>query len=155
MACLVLGIIVVAILWFLVALKIKSQKIDLKSEQVEFDTQRTVSQIANILRSFNAEMEKLEGDALSGVDEGPVAAIEISMTGRASFGDAFKHFGSGMAYWEVQVYVYELGNKRHVVLVAVGEDGFGAMSANYAAGNQYYNLKFSRDYMDKIAQALA
>jgi len=149
-----LFILLLVIIGILLVAKFKAQNPSMKSELIEFDTLKTIQQITGALRSFNCSMSKLEDDdPLASVDGTPQPAIAILMHGKASVSDAFKHYGAGMSEWGVQVIVYELGNKRHVELIALGESGMGSAMAGY--GNNYVNIRHSKDYRDRIAQMLA
>lgn len=147
--------LLVVLIVVVMVLKFAGMNANLKSDQIEFDTQKSIQEITNALRSFRCSMDRLEGDPLAGANGGPVPVIEVLMSGKATFVDAFKHFGAGMSGWGVQVIVYDLGNKRHVELVAVGERGLSVVWSSYATQNNYYNLKHSKDYRDRIAQAIA
>lgn len=139
----------------------------MKTDAIEFDTQKTVQQITGVLRSVKCTMERLEDDPLAGADGGPRPVIAVLMAGKASFADAFKHFGAGKSEWGVQVVVYDLGNKRHVEMVALGESGLkqafsayratgGGMFSGYGSlANAYINIRHSKDHRDQIAQMLA
>ena len=140
---LIIFCIVVGVLWF--KSKIDGDKI--KTEAVEFDTQKTMNQIAKALRSFNCQMERLDDDPLSNGSDSDIAVL---MSGEPGFTDKFKHPGGATSVWGVQVYVVDLGNHRHVKLVALGQNIMG--NRTYAKG---YGLGFSRDYRDKIASMLA
>lgn len=103
---------------------------------------------------------------MSGADGGPRPVIAVLMAGKASFGDAFKHFGVGKSEWGVQVVVYDLGNERHVEMVTLGESGMkqafkaygatgGRLFSGYGAmSNAYFNIRHSKDHRDQIAQML-
>ncbi len=133
---------------------------------IEFDTQKSVQQITSVLLSVKCTMGRLEDDPLSGADGGPRPVIAVLMAGKASFGDAFKHFGAGLSEWGVQVVVYDLGNKRHVEMVALGESwkeqalkAYGATGGDLSSGyvamaNAYFNIRHSKDHRDQIAQML-
>ena len=146
---LVLAIIIIVVL---VVQKFAGQNAKLKSDQIEFDTQKTAQQIASVLRSFGGDIERLDDDPL---DNGSGPAIAVLMSGKATLIDAAKHFGAGTSDWGVQVIVDELGNKRHVTLIAVGESGLSTAMSGYATQNNYFNLRHSKDYRDRIAQLLA
>ena len=125
-------------------------------DQIEFDTQKTVQQIIDALRSFNCSIEELTSDPLSSYETEEAADIEVLLTGGGGFIDAIRHFWVGHASWGVQVYVYELGNKRHVTLVAAGLEGWSAAAAIFnVGGRDFPSLTLSKDYRDRIAQALA
>lgn len=139
----------------------------MKTDAIEFDTQKTVQQITGVLRSVKCAMERLEDDPLASADGGPRPVIAVLMAGKASFADAFKHPGAGKSEWGVQVVVYDLGNKRHVKMVALGESGLAQMFDAYKAtggglfsgylslANAYFNIRHSKDHRDQIAQMLA
>lgn len=139
----------------------------MKTDAIEFDTQQTVQQITSVLRSVKCTMERLEDDPLAGADGGPRPVIAILMAGKATMADAFKSFGAGKSEWGVQVVVYDLGNKRHVEMIALGESGLKqAFAAQRATGgglfsgygsmaNAYFNIRHSKNYRDRIAQMLA
>ena len=137
----------------------------MKTEAIEFDTMKDVNQIVNILRSQKGQIEKLEDDPFAGADGSIQPVVAVILYGKASLGDAFKHFGAGKSEWGVQIYVYDLGTKRHIELIALGESAMkSAFSAYRATGggagygslaNQYFNIRHSRDHRDQIAQLLA
>lgn len=147
-------IICVAMLLYM---KSKAANGDLKTDAIEFDTQKTVQQITNVLRSVKCQMQKLEDDPLAGSDGSPQPVIALLMTGRVGFFEMFKHFVNGAnSEWGVQIIVYDLGNKRHVEMVALGESAMGASWRGYVTGNhQHLDIRFSKDQRDQIAQMLA
>lgn len=136
----------------------------MKTDVIEFDTKKDVEQIANALRTFKCQMERLKDDPLS---NGTPPAIAVVMCGKATMLDAFKHAGAGKSEWGVQVIVTDLGNRRHVELIALGESGVKqAFSAYRATGgglfsgygslsNQYFNIRHSKDYRDRIAEMIS
>ena len=125
-------------------------------DQIEFDTQKTVSEIIDALRSFNCSIEELTDDPLSSYEAKQAADIEVLLTGGGGFLDGIRHYGVGHARWGVQVYVYELGNKRHITLVAVGMEGWSAAAAVFnVGGRDFVSLTLSKDYRDRIAKTLA
>lgn len=140
----------------------------MKTDSIEFDTLRPVSEITNILRGFKCNFEKIKDDPFGGAG-GPQASIEVLMWGKATMKDAFRHFGSGKSEWGVQVYVYDLGNYRHVELVTLGESGWQAarealaatggrtgLGSGYATlANQRFSMSIGKDYRDMIASAIA
>ena len=138
----------------------------MKTDAIEFDTQKTVQEIANVLRSQKCDIEQLTDDPLAGYDSGPTPVLAVLLAGKAKFSDAFKHPGAGKSEWGVQVVVYEFGNKRHVEMIALGESGFRQAIGAYAAtggrasrgylslANAYFNIRHSKDYRDQIAQKL-
>ncbi len=156
----ILILLIIVIVAILMVFKAKGNSTDMKTDAIEFDTLKTVQQITSALRSVKCQMERLNDDPLADVDGGPHPVIAVLMTGRASFSDAFKHYGAGRSEWGVQVIVYDLGNKRHVELIALGESAMGASWRAYAAGNssmanQYFEIRHSKDYRDRIAQMIA
>lgn len=142
---LILVIVILAVL--IVVLKAKAGSDKVKTESVEFDTQKTVGEITNVLRSFNCRIERLNEDPL---ETGPSSAIAVLCYGEPSFTDKFKHAGGATSVWGVQVIVHDLGNRRHVALVALGQNLMGN-----TAQNKGYGMGFSKEYRDKIAQMLA
>lgn len=163
----ILVVILVVLVALIFVFKFKAENGNMKTDSIEFDTQKTVQQITGILRSVKCNMEQLNDDPLAGADGGPRPVIAILMAGKASFADAFRHFGAGKSEWGVQVVVYDLGNKRHIEMVALGESGMGAAWKAYSAtgggmfsgygsmANQYFNIRHSKDHRDQIAQMLA
>lgn len=139
----------------------------LKTDAIEFDTQKTVQEIANVLHSQKCTIEQLTAnDSLVEHDDNPTPALAVLLTGKAKFVDSLKHFGAGKSEWGVQVIVYELGSKRHVGMIALGESGLkqamsaygatgGSMSRGYGKlANAYLNIRHSRDYRNRIAEQL-
>ena len=72
------------------------------------------------------------------------------MVGNPKLTDKFKHVGGAVSVWGVQVIVDDLGDRRHVRLVALGQNQFG--NSTYDKG---FGMGFSREYRDKIAELLA
>lgn len=156
----ILVLLIIVLVAILMVFKAKANSTDMKTDAIEFDTQKTVQQITSALRTLQCQMNRLNDDPLADADGGPRPVIAVLMAGRASFSDAFKHYGAGRSEWGVQVIVYDLGNKRHIELIALGESGMGASWRAYASGNsslanQYFNIRHSKDYRDRIAQMLA
>ncbi len=143
----VIVIAIVICLVLIVFLKMQQNDSTIKKDSVEFDTEKSVSQITDAIRSFNCEIERLKDDPL---DNGPAPAIAILMYGEPKFTDKFKHIGGAVSVWGVQVIVNDLGERRHVELVALGHNQFGNSQSNKG-----YGMGFSREYRDKIAQMLA
>lgn len=137
--------------------KSKAANGDLKTDAIEFDTQKTVQQITGVLRSVKCQMQKLEDDPLAGSDGSPQPVVALLMTGKVGFFEKFKHlFNSAASEWGVQIIVYDLGNKRHIEMVALGESTMGASWRGYVTGNhQHLDIRFSKDQRDQIAQMLA
>lgn len=140
--------VIICILFALIIfLKMKANDDSVKTDSISFDTQKSVSEIANALRSLNCEIQALNDDPLS---SGPKPAIAVICMGKPSVSDSFKHPGGATSLWGVQVIVDELGNRRHVELVALGQNLMGNTTYNKGFG-----MGFSRDYRDKIAAMLA
>jgi len=137
----------------------------MKTDAIEFDTQQDVNQIVNVLRSQKCQIEKVDEDPFDSADGSIQPVIAVLLYGKASFADAFKHFGAGKSEWAVQIYVYDLGTKRHIVMIALGESGMKQAFTAYGAtggrggytsmANQYFNIRHSRGHRDEIAQLLA
>lgn len=142
---------------FILYAKFKAANGDLKTDAIEFDTQKTVQQITGVLRSVKCQMQKLEDDPLAGSDGSPQPVLALLMTGKVGFFEMFKHLsGSAHSEWGVQIIVYDLGNKRHIDMVALGESAIGASWRGYVTGNhQHLDIRFSKDKRDQIAQMLA
>ncbi|MDR1604317.1 MAG: hypothetical protein LBS10_05945 [Gracilibacteraceae bacterium] len=123
----------------------------MKTDAIEFDTMKNLRQIVSTLQSGKWAIEKLD-DPFDNVG-GSAPDIAVLISGRASVVDAFKHFGAGKSEWAVQVIVTDLGNTRHVEMIALGESGFAAARAGM--NNQYFNIRHSKDHRNQIAQMLA
>ena len=118
-----------------------------KRDSIEFDTQKSVAEITNALRSLNCQMMRLNDDPLAN-GQGP--AIAVRCYGDPKFTDKFKHVGGAVSVWGVDVIVTDLGNRRHVELDALGHSVWGNTKDNKGFG-----IGFSREYRDKIAEMLA
>lgn len=140
-------IIVIVIIALIIFIKIKQNDDSVTREAVEFDTGKTVSQIADVLRTFDCEVHKLNDDPLN---NGPTSAISVLLVGQPKLTEMLHHVGGAVSVWGVQVIVDDLGNRRHVKLVALGQNQLG--NTRY---NKGYGMGFSREYRDKIAQMLA
>lgn len=121
----------------------------LKTDTIEFDTQKDINQIANALRSFGGDIEKIDDDPIA---VGPRADIAVVLSGRVGFIGGFKHFRPGASHnsWGVQVFVHDLGNRRHIELIALGETSF-----NSKTPYGLLNLGASKEKRDALAQTLA
>ena len=128
-----------------------------QGESIQFDTRKTVQEIANVLRSYGGNMEKLNSDPLAGISGGETEAIAIVIWDEVrGFREMMKHPASKGAAWAVQVYVYEQGEARHIELVALGKSsGSMWLSGAIGRGNRTYHLGFSRDHRDELAKLLA
>jgi len=152
-----MGIIFLLLIFCIVLLmifKIKGMRGDIKRDAIEFDTQKTIQQITGVLRSIKCQMDPLNNnDPLAAADGGPQPVIAVLMEGNDTL------FGLGAKLWSVQVIVYELGNKRHVELIALSESGMGAGWRAYATGDnsqaKYADRRKSIKKRDEIAQMLA
>lgn len=138
----------------LMIFKIKGNDTSVRFDAIEFDTQKTVQQITGALRSIKCQMDRLNNDdPLAIADGGPQPIIAVVMTGNNTL------FGMGVKEWGVQLITYELGNKRHVELIALGESGMGAAWRAHATGDRsmgrYCDMKTSKKMRDQIAQMLA
>lgn len=128
-------------------LKFRENDARIKTDEVQFDTLKSVSQITSVIRSLDCKIERLEYDAL---DDNPVSAIAVLLTGEPNFKDMLKHpSGSLVRVWGVQVIVDDLGDRRHVTLIALGQNGVGTYN------DKSLGMAFSRDYRNKIAEMLA
>ncbi len=139
--------IFVVLIVAIVVLKIKANDDTVKSDSIEFDTQKDINQIRNALSSLRCQAQALNDNPLAG---GPQPALAVLLVGEPSFTDKFKHAGGATSVWGVQVVVTDLGNRRHVELVALGQNLMGN-----TAQNKGYGMGFSREYRDKIAAMLA
>lgn len=120
----------------------------MKSDKIEFDTRKTVQEIIDALRTFNCNIEKVESnDPFGGYGGGYGPAISVLMSGRGSALEGFRVVGSSFAEWGVQVTVDDLGNKRHVQLVAFGASGFQR--------NPPFWMPLSKDYRKQIANKIS
>lgn len=141
-------ILLMAIIIFaIVFLKIKATDSRVKTDQIEFDTQKDVNQITSILRSINCRVESLDENPLN---NGPRPAIAVTLIGQPTFKDSLKHAGGATSLWGVEVVVTDLGDRRHIELTALGQSLMGN-----TAYNKGFGMGFSREYRDKIAQMLA
>jgi hypothetical protein len=132
---------------------------NIKTEQVEFKTQKSVQQISNVLRQaadqLKANIEKIiDDDPLGGFDDDLPSAIAVVFSGRLSMIGGLKHFRPGSAnnIWGVQVYVYDTKDEREVVLIALGQ-GVLANGLN-SNGSGILNLGASKEKRDAIANML-
>lgn len=146
-------LLIVVIVVFLIVFKIKGNDTSVRSDAIEFDTQKTVQQITGALRSIKCQMDRLNNDdPLATADGGPHPVIAVLMVGNDTL------LGVGAKEWGVQAIVYELGNKRHVELIALGESGMGAGWRAYASGDnsmaKYCDMNKSKKKRDEIAQML-
>lgn len=119
----------------------------MKTDAIEFDTQKSIDQITSAIRSFNCNVDRLESDPLS---TGAKPAIAVLMWANRSLADTLKH--PLWRQWGVQVIVTDLGNRRHIELVALGESALGAAMAQT---QRYFTIAASRYYRDKVAAMLA
>ena len=127
----------------------------MKTESVEFTTEKSLQQIVAILRQATSElkatMETVDsgGDALSKFDGPTDSDIQVVLSGRLGCIGGLKHprMGSMQNDWAVQVYVDDMGTARHVQLVALGQSVFvdchGAL-----------NMGGSRERQEYLANAL-
>ena len=144
----------VVLVVILMIFKIKGNDTSINSDAIEFDTQKTVQQITGVLRSIKCQMDRLNNDdPLATADGGPQPVIAVVMVGNDTL------LGMGAKQWGVQAIVYELGNKRHVALIALGESGMGAAWRGYVSGDssmsKYCDMGKSKKKRDEIAQMLA
>ena len=119
----------------------------LKTDIVEYTTQRSMRDLTDALRraisATKADVEQLEDDPLElGDDIKPQVAVLLSGS----------NFMGGSRMWGVQVMLYELGDRRAVQLVAIGE-GFGAGVMSYYTGG-YFELRDGKRRRDKILAIL-
>lgn len=144
-------LLVVVFFVLFIFLKIKGNDSSVRSDAIEFDTQKTVQQITGALRSIKCQMDRLNNDdPLATADGGPQPVIAVSMVGNATL------FGLGSTLWGVQAIVYELGNKRHVELIALGESAmYAGLRAKATGDSEYLSMGKSKKKRDKIAQMLA
>lgn len=119
----------------------------IRKDMVEFDTQKSVTEITNVLRSFDCQIERLNQDPF---ENGPGSEVSVLLYGEPTFFERFKHTGGWISTWGVQVLVDDLGNRRHVILVALGENRFSATAHDKRMG-----MAFSKDYRDKIATLIS
>lgn len=140
-------VLIVVLVVVILVLKMKANDDSVKTDGIEFDTQKSVDQITSVIRSINCQVERLNDNPL---DSGPRPALAVLLVGQPGFTDKFKHAGGATSLWGVQVIVTDLGNRRHVELIALGQNLMG--NTTY---NKGYGMGFSRDYRDKIAAMLA
>ena len=150
----ILFLLLFACIALLMVAKIKGNSTEVSTDAIEFDTQKTVQQITSALRSIKCQMDRLNSDdPLADADGGPKPVIAVLMVGNDTL------FGMGAKEWGVQVVAYELGNKRHIELIALGESGMGASWRAYATGDssmaRHCDMKQSKMKRDQIAQMLA
>ena len=127
------------------------------SESFQFDTKKTVREIANVLRSYRGNKEKLKDDPLAGAGGDAREAIAVVIWDEVrGFKEMLKHPASKGASWAVQAYVYEQGTFRHIELVALGRSsGIMWLSGAVGRGNRTFHLGFSKDHRDELAKLLA
>ena len=136
----------------------KAATSEMLSEQIEIYSQMTVQEILTTLRSVKCQMERLQEDQLEMGNSKQNPDIAVLMSGRVTFSEAFKRAGTGRCKWGVQAVVYDLGNKRHIKLIAIGEKSALRQSFHVAyvdsaaSAEDYYHIKQSIDYRDRIAQ---
>ena len=128
-----------------------------QGESIQFDTKKTVQEIANVLRSYRGNMEKLDSDPLAGIGGGAAEAIAVVIWDEVrGLGEMLRHPASKGASWAVQVYVYDRGEARHIELVALGKSsGSMWLSGAIGRGNRSYHLGFSKDHRDELAKLLS
>ena len=123
-----------------------------KTDMIKFDTKKTPNEVLAIIRNDKSKKERL--------DEVPYGSVYPSLAvllyGRASFADVFKHAGAGKSEWAFKLYVYDLGSKRRVFMVALGESQLRAKISNgyLSASLAYVNMRHSKGHRDKIAQMI-
>jgi len=135
----------------------------MKEDFIEFDTSKTVEQIAQALRSVDCRVERISYDDPLGMDNSSKAAIEVVMSGIPGFKDRL--IGAIKNPWAVQVYVYDFEVNRHVEMIALGH-GFwekqidmnrrsgATVLGNMAIANDYLDLKCSKRMRSRIVQLL-
>ena len=129
----------------------------MKANVIEFDTKKSVQRIVTILRSQVCQIDMLNADPFGSIGE-PEPAVAVLLQGREGL------FKNGVR-WGVQAIVYDLGNKRHIELIALGESGLLAAFNSYAANGlgssywldatDYYNMGAGKKRRDRLAKALA
>ncbi len=120
----------------------------MKTDSVQFTTKRSMKELNDLLRKAisvtRAKVEKLDSDPI-GADKDsvePTVAVLLSSS----------NFMGGSRLWGVQVYFYELGDRRVAELVAVGE-GIGAGIMSYYTGG-YFQLSDGKHRRDRIMAIL-
>ena len=119
----------------------------IKTDIEEFTTRRSLRELSDALRraisATKAEVEKLEDDPLDTADD-IKPDVQVLLSG--------SNFMGGPRMWGVQVLLYELGDRRAVQLIAIGE-GFGAGVMSYYTGG-YFELRDGKRRRDKILAIL-
>lgn len=130
----------------------------MKEDRIELLSKLSLQQIAANLRTaageLRANVERItdQYDALSFGNN--KSDIEVVFVGRPlGIIGGLKHIrpGSMNNIWAVQVYVTELGNKRHIELIALGE---GVLAGGLSNGSGVLNLGASIEKRDKLATYL-
>ena len=128
----------------------------IKTDSTELVTDKSLQQIANGIREaasvLNAQVDELNDDTLGKF--GDKCDIEVVLSGNVGLFSGLKHFRPGGAnnIWGVQVFVSDLGDKRHIELIALGEGVFAGGLFSNGAG--ILNLGVSKDKRDKIISYL-
>lgn len=128
------------------------------TDTIQFDTKKDLQQIANILRAYGGQIEKLDANDPFGGLGGAQPDIAILVWGNLSFLDGLKHpFAAATSDWGVQVIVTNQGVSRHIELTAIGEKGLleQSWSINYGGRKRFFKLVSSKEHRDKIAAMLA
>ena len=129
-----------------------------KSVPVEFETQKTLPEISEILRqaasNMKANVERLifEDDPLGDFDNNATPNIAVLLSGNVGILGGFKHLRPGSIrggdVWGVQVQVFDEGNRRFVALLALGE-------SNPFADAGVPNIGASKEKMNVLVEMLS
>ena len=118
----------------------------MKTDTITFTTKKSLPEIANILRrassDFKAQLSKLNDDPLGSLG-GQEPEIAEGMTGS-------NFLGFGARGWGIEIYVTDLGTKRSVELIALGDGLMRKMS-----GGEFFDLGLGKKHRDKLANMLA
>lgn len=119
---------------------------DVKGESTEFQTSATVQEIGRLLQQICADLKASAEHIQSG--SGALASfdhnsdIEVVVIGKVGF--------LSKQQWAVQIYVTDLGDRRHIHLIALGHGGFAkAMHGSYGALKMSASIE-KRNYIANV-----
>lgn len=128
---------------------------ELKSDSVNFETHRTVNEIAKILQDI---LNRLKVSSVEEISSG-TGALEM-FDDRADI-QVVAQGADFTSLWAVQVYVLDEGHSRNITLVALGESAFSRAMGGFLSGHTIggglknnFSLKKSITKRDYIATAL-
>ena len=125
-----------------------------KVDSIEFSTSKDLQQISLDLRGIanqlRADVDAIEDDPIP--DFGPKPEISVVLSARLGM-KLFGNGGSPNNYWAVQVYVTDLGEERHIELVAIGESATVGIMSQGRIGRAV--MSQSVKFRNRIADVLA